>query len=161
MPLHRVRMSRSLSESDIGKVCDNVVSIDDVDERCLAALMLSAYRGTVDDEGETLDAAIQELRSVRNGAYGPVITAASGVIIREGEPVSAIITTEYGLKPLICYVFTNPAVQRHGLAAMLIQRACAALAAEGWTNVELAVTIGSAGERLYRRLGFTQIRDAD
>lgn len=64
MPLHRVRMSRSLSESDIGKVCDNVVSIGDVDERCLAALMLSAYRGTVDDEGETLDDALTELRLV-------------------------------------------------------------------------------------------------
>jgi hypothetical protein len=40
------------------------------DQEALAALMLDAYRGTVDYEGETLEDAFREIGHTLSGSYG-------------------------------------------------------------------------------------------
>ena len=119
--------------------------------------MFSAYRGTIDDEHETEKDALDEVRVTRGGTYGRVIPEASGVIVTNGIAVSAIMVTEYLGSPLIAYVLTAPDHQRQGLATQLVRYACAELTTLGWSHVDLAVTVGSQGESLYRQLGFRPI----
>lgn len=134
-----------------------VVPVDGVDLTELAELMLAAYRGTVDDEGEDLDDTLTEIRATLSGEYGPLLSSASGAFCDDDGVASAIFVTGRAEIPLISYVVTAPNRQRRGLGTTLIERACAVLAAQGYKDVELAVTVGGAGEQLYRRLGFRVI----
>lgn len=55
--------------------------------------MLAAYRGTPDDEGETLADAVAILRSAMAGAFGPWLPEASFVALdRSGRASGAIVT---------------------------------------------------------------------
>ncbi|MFT3943213.1 MAG: GNAT family N-acetyltransferase [Ancrocorticia sp.] len=164
MDRHRLLMRRSLTPgqgiadfSQVPVAGAVVVPIDQVDITELAELMLAAYRGTPDDEGEDLDDAIAVVRDAVAGEHGPLSSSASGAICIDDDVASAIFVSGRAEIPLISYVITAPNRQRQGLATFLIERACAALAGQGYGAVELAVTVGAPGERLYRRLGFQVI----
>jgi GNAT superfamily N-acetyltransferase len=141
-----------------------IVPLDSVNIDSFATLMLDAYRGTIDYEGESFEDTVEELRNTLAGQYGQVILSASGAILTDAHeedantnvPAAAIIVTEYDESPFIAYVFTSPKYQHHGYATQLIERACAILADEGRDCAELAATVGSSGEDLYRNLGFIE-----
>ena len=59
------------------------------DTDALGGLMLNAYRGTLDDEGETLEQACDEVRRFFDGAFGPVEALACVVGEHAGQLVSA------------------------------------------------------------------------
>lgn len=136
---------------------DVACPLHEVPEAALAALMLDAYRGTLDDEGETIEEALEEIRATLAGQYGPVIAEASGAVSEDGELASALIATLLKGAPFVAYVFTRPVSQGRGHATALLHRAAAAARTLGHPHIDLTVTVGSQGERLYERLGY---RDA-
>ncbi len=63
------------------------------DAPALAQLMLDAYRGTIDDEGETGEEALAEFNAMLDGKYGPWLADASFVVELEGRVNAACVIT--------------------------------------------------------------------
>lgn len=127
--------------------------INDLD--ALAPLMLRAYRGTVDDEGETVEQAAAALRSTAEGAYGDFLPGCSRVIERGGALRSAALITRQKGRPLVAFTFTDPDFAGQGLAGACMASAMAALFAQGERELSLVVTLANTpARRLYARLGF-------
>lgn len=126
------------------------------DAAALAGLMLDAYRGTIDDGGETADDAAAEIARLWAGAYGPFDAPASEIILRDGAPASATLITAYEGAPLVAFSMTRPAWQRRGLARAGLLRSLARLRDRGLPRARLAVTDGNTpAQALYAALGFT------
>ena len=126
-----------------------------VDEPALGPLMLRAYRGTVDDEGETLEDAVAEVRKTLAGDYGDFMPACSMVAEREAHVVSATLVTRLVGQPFIAFTFTDPACQGQGLAGACIRAAMAQLLMQGERELGLMVTLANTpAVSLYTRLGF-------
>ena len=84
----------------------------------LAELLLAAYRGTLDDEGETIVEAVAEVQSFFEGRLGGRADLGCSRIELDGDrPVSACLVTwwEEEEAPLIAHVVTHPEWQRRGL----------------------------------------------
>ncbi len=125
------------------------------DADALGALLLDAYRGTLDDEGETLDDARRTVREIFAGAAGTLMWSVSEVTEREGRIVSATLVTLWQDLPLVAQMVTAPDWQRRGLARAGLLRTINRLAAGDETVVRLVVTQGNArAEALYESLGF-------
>lgn len=125
------------------------------DAEALAVLMLDAYRGTIDGEGGTLDDARGEIQRLWNGEYGQFRPECSGVVEREGRPVSATLITLWKGLPFLSFSMTAPQWKRHGLARAGLKRAMNRLMDAGENRLRLVVTSGNvAAESLYRSLGF-------
>lgn len=123
----------------------------------LARLMLAAYRGGVDDEGETEADAIGVVRDTFAGRVGPFLAHASFGHWRDGALVAAIVVTRFENEPLIAFCVTEPAHAGQGHATALMAAALGALHAAGDTRVRLYVNPANVGAiRLYRRLGFAE-----
>ena len=123
----------------------------------LAPVMLTAYEGTPDYEGETLDETVGELREVLDGKYGAVITAASFVAYDGEAPVAAITTVTEDELPLVALVFTLPNYGGNGIASALLAAAAASLHDAGHPIIRLAVNPDNLrAVRLYRHLGFVK-----
>ncbi|MBI4030431.1 MAG: GNAT family N-acetyltransferase [Proteobacteria bacterium] len=120
----------------------------------IGLLMKRAYEGTIDDEGETLDQCIQEIRDTIAGKYGPFLKDASFIACFEDRIVSASLVTMWKGKPLLAYSMTDPDCQRCGLAGSLIRMSLNALADAGISELFLVVTVGNHAQNLYSRLGF-------
>lgn len=133
-----------------------VMPLDTLDDAMLASLLYAAYHGTIDDEGESFDDALGEIRRTLGGQYGQVIAEASGAIGENDKPVAAIVATKTPIGPLIAYAFTMPSCQRRGYATRLFARSCAELASLGYDHVDLMVTAGNPAESLYRKFGFCE-----
>lgn len=127
----------------------------------LADLMLAAFRGTVDDEGEDLDQARDEVRRTFAGSYGRLLWNASFVV--EGERatpafLSASVITFWQDLPLLSFSVTHPQAERRGLATALIRQSARTLTGQGYARLDLFVTRGNApAERLYEKLGFHDV----
>jgi len=127
------------------------------DGAALGTLMSDAYRGTVDDDGETPEEALAEAQGAIGGAWGPLIEDASLMALAGDDVVAAVITVRdvsNGMSPLLAFALTDPAWQRRGIGGWLIRESICRLASLGVTELHLAVTRGSPAQRLYERLGF-------
>ena len=123
----------------------------------LPALLLEAYRGTVDDGGETEDDVRGELDHLRAGRSGPPIHEASLVVEdASGGLASVVLTTRWWGTPFLCFVVTAPEHRGRGLATALVRSAAAAAAGLGETELGLIVTEGNPARALYARLGFIE-----
>lgn len=121
----------------------------------LGQLLYDAYKGTVDDDGQTLNDARQEAEGTLTGKYGNAIFPASYVVLAEETMVSACVVTHYKEKPLVAFAATLPQYQGKGLARLAMKQSIRSLADEGHSEVRLVVT--AANERaknLYEQLGF-------
>ena len=126
----------------------------------LAPMMLAAYRGTPDDEGETLEDTIDVIDAGVAGEWGEWVKEASFVALNADEPVGALMMAMAGARPFVSFVFTHPDHGGTGVATRLIGRACEALAARCDETVDLWVNPASErAVRLYRHLGFDEIDD--
>lgn len=117
--------------------------------------MHQAYRGTVDDEGETLEQSVEEARGALGGKYGTFLTRSSFVIEDASAPVSASLVSLWEGRPLLAFLLTHPDFQGRGMGTFLVRRSIDALLDQGFDEVDLFVT--SANEpavRIYERLGF-------
>jgi ribosomal protein S18 acetylase RimI-like enzyme len=128
------------------------------DGRLLGELMHAAYAGTVDDDGEGLEGSLLEAERTLAGVYGPLIGAASWLIIDGGKAIAASVITLWDPQvPLIAFALTHPDHRRRGLAAHLMQTSMANLQSMGYSHVRLAVTLTNhPAVQLYRKLGFEE-----
>ncbi len=130
------------------------------DQEALAALMLDAYRGTVDYEGESLDDALREIGHTFSGSYGRFLSDCSFVFDGEAGLSSACLVTllnegKPDETPLLAFAMTRKCDQRRGLSSALILRSVAALSGLGHPRLSLAVTAANVpARRLYEKLGF-------
>ncbi len=138
-----------------------VTSITNSDVRQLATLMLESYRGTADDDGETLQDALQEIEDTFGGKYGVLLRRASFVAREspDSDIVSATIVTRFEELPLLAFSMTHSSYKRQGFARMLLQRCVNALLDENYTILRLVVTnANQPAVQLYRSMGFVEER---
>jgi ribosomal protein S18 acetylase RimI-like enzyme len=128
------------------------------DAEPLALLMLAAYRGTVDDEGETIDGAREEVRKLLAGEFGAFDAEHSTLWYSNGDLVAAtILTRTRGAQPepFLAFSLTAPHAQRQGLARAGLTRAMQQLRTQGHSRLHLVVTRANArAVNLYRSCGF-------
>ena len=131
------------------------------DGDALAALMLEAYRGTVDDEGETLEETRAVVQQLFDGDFGALLWAVSEVVEGDGgRLVAATLITIWDNQPFLAFTVTAPSRMRQGLARAGVQRAMNRLRAGDETELRLVVTRGNTpAERLYESLGFCRVSD--
>jgi len=132
------------------------------DNDLMGELLYAAYHGSIDDEGESPEAARQEVARTFGGAYGPVLWDCSFIVIQEGQAVGATIVTDYASgPPLLAYVIVKPSRQRSGLAQHLLKRTLDALHRTGRGQMRLFVTAGNTpAVNLYRKLEFSFSEEA-
>jgi GNAT superfamily N-acetyltransferase len=136
-------------------------NVTDEDADLLGRLMLAAYRGTVDYEGETLDETISEVGGTLSGKYGPLLAEASFLIEENGVALSASLVTwwEEMDSPLLAFSMTHPSAKRTGMATLLLKLTINALLEMRYEELSLVVTESNRPARsLYEKLGFRPFR---
>ena len=137
-PLSAVRVARQVLETD---------------RDVLAALMLDAYRGTIDDEGEDFDDALVAVD--RNLAR--VVNKHSFVVTEHDRVVAmAFVVIVNGVHYVDPIVVASDR-KRTGLGRDAVCMLINSLAAAGVTEVGTTITDGNtASERLFLGLGFSR-----
>jgi ribosomal protein S18 acetylase RimI-like enzyme len=133
---------------------------DDVDQ--LAALFHTAYRGTLDDDGETLADWQALMGQFVGGVFGQPMWSVSEVRRDDSGPdggqaalCGATLLTLWHEQPLVTFVATAPTWRRQGLARAGLTRAINRLAAGDEPFVRLVATEGNRPAlALYDSLGF-------
>jgi ribosomal protein S18 acetylase RimI-like enzyme len=139
-------------------------NISETDVRALAELMLEAYKGTVDYEGETLEDAISEVQGTINGKYGPFLQKCSFIIEENMKAISASMVTWSDTMdmPLLAFSMTLPIYRNRGMATFLLKKSMNALIGEGYSQIYLVVTeTNIPAKHLYEKIGFTPIQYAE
>lgn len=123
----------------------------------LGTLMVEAYRGSIDYEGETVDQSIQEISETLDGKYGKLIPEASFVVVRENQAISAILFVDFEKEkmPLLAFTMTHPDFKGKGLSKKLIGLALGQLERMNYKECCLVVTEGNQpAQGIYEKLGF-------
>jgi ribosomal protein S18 acetylase RimI-like enzyme len=152
--MSRIRMQWRFPPVDlVDRWPKRLVTPDDIPD--LGQLLWDAYRGTIDDGGETLAEAHGEIQATFEGKYGRFMDASSFVIAGDGILQAASLVTLFDGEPLLAFSITHPRSRRRGMARDLIQASAKALRAGGYPLLRLVVTDGNApAQRLYSGLGF-------
>jgi hypothetical protein len=127
------------------------------DYHSLGSLMLEAYRGTIDYEGETLEDSIGEVKGTLEGKYGTLIDSASYVIEMNGTCAAAIFFTLNDKEkiPLLTFAMTHPAFKDKGMSKYLIRKSLNSLLDIGYKECFLVVTEGNQpAQAMYEKMGF-------
>jgi L-amino acid N-acyltransferase YncA len=125
------------------------------DGDALAALVLEAYRGTIDDEGEDLDAARAFV--AQSLSESPLLVASWLASTPQGL-VAAVLLHRWREQPLVQFVVTRPEHKGQGLASLLMRRTLSSLCGLGEAQLVAFITEGNvASERLFARLGFERV----
>lgn len=74
----------------------------------MANLMWTAYQGTVDYNGESVEDAAQEIAKTFAGGYGVYLARYSYRVERESTLASAVLVTRRNDRPLLAFVMTAP-----------------------------------------------------
>lgn len=149
-------MARTRSEYRVrldgfaGCVDPRVRPVTSADRQACAGLLLDAYRGTIDDEGENEDDALDAIDD-----YFERILWEHSFVAADIAPVAMAFAVEIDGVHYIDPVATAAAHKRHGLGRAVVRHALTSLAAAGVTEVGAAITDGNTGsERLFAGLGF-------
>ena len=130
------------------------------DREALAILLYAAYRGTIDDEGDSFADALGEIEKTFRGDYGRFLPGCS-FVVDDGEFLASACLVSFFAPhdaPLVIFLMTRPEAQRHGLARGLLARSMSALREVGYDRLTLIVTDGNVpAQRLYASLGFRPI----
>lgn len=125
------------------------------DLEALARLMLDAYRGTIDYEGEGMDEAIAEVRGHLGGS--PLLEHSIAAVAGD-EIVSSCLVSEAEGLVIVGYVMTAATHKGRGLGTFVSERALYSLRASGAEEVDAWITEGNIpSERIFRRLGFEMV----
>jgi RimJ/RimL family protein N-acetyltransferase len=127
------------------------------DRDSLAQLMLDAYAGTIDYEGESIIEAREAVDEWFSDA--PLIGQSFGAEI-DGRLVSAVLAMMLDDAPFIAIVMTAPEHKGHGLGRAVVAASLESLRAEHHGTVTLYITEGNApSERLFASLGAVEVAD--
>jgi GNAT superfamily N-acetyltransferase len=130
------------------------VSPPDADREALARLLLDAYRGTIDDEGE----GETEARAAIAYYLERLLVPYSLVIEEARRPVCLSFVVLVAGRHFIDPVATAADRKGHGLATRAVTHCLHRLHQDGITEVGAVITNGNtASERLFDRLGFTRV----
>lgn len=119
----------------------------------LAALMLDAYRDTIDDEGESLN----DARDAIDHYFASIVRPHSFVVLDGADPVAfsfvLIVSDTHYIDP----VAVASAQKRRGVGSAVVRMCLGSLANAGVTEVGATITDGNvASERLFIGLGFSR-----
>ena len=129
------------------------------DDLQLAELMLAAYKGSLDEDEETIEQALAAIRKTFEGEHGPFIENCSRVVERNLKIVSAILVTAWQGRPFVAYAMTAPGWKRQGLARAGMLNTMQDVLANGEMLLSLVVTVkNEAAYSLYQDLGFVRGR---
>ena len=132
----------------VGFVTRNVVASD---RDALARLMLDAYVGTIDYEGETISEALDE---VDGWFAGSSLLEHSFVAVVDDRLVSAALAMWIDDAPFVAIVMTEPASKKAGFGRVVTACSLSSMANAGHDFAVLYVTEGNtASERLFTSLG--------
>lgn len=130
---------------------DRIRPIRPEDASDLAALMLDAYRDTIDYDGEDLDDAVAEVASFFGN--DPLLDMCR-VLVDHMEIVTGILVSETEDGAFIGYVMTRASHKGRGLGTLATRHALAALAKAGYQKVVFYITKDNEpSERLFASLG--------
>ncbi|MDH3679623.1 MAG: GNAT family N-acetyltransferase [Acidimicrobiia bacterium] len=125
--------------------------LDASDSDALAQLMLDAYVGTIDYQGETLAEAIDEVDDWLGGS--PMLAHSYGAVVG-GRLVSAVLVMTLDDVPFVAYVMTDPDHKETGLGRAVVEAALSSLRESSHERVVLYITKGNAAsERLFATVG--------
>ena len=119
----------------------------------LAHLLLDAYRGTIDDEGETITEALEAIDD-----YLPrILPQYSLVVERDGTLVAMAFAVVVRGTHYIDPVATASAYKRSGIGAAAVSAVLQMMADDDIVDVGAVITEGNVpSERLFSSLGFEQ-----
>jgi ribosomal protein S18 acetylase RimI-like enzyme len=150
----RLRMRQTLREQDTSSTWQ-ARAIQQSDATALGALMVAAYRGTADDEGESEADAVAEVERTLAGDYGPLLEDCSFAAHEGSRIVGASMVTLWEGDPFLTYVVVHPDMKRRGLGTFLMTTSGNALVTAGYSQLDLFVTEeNEPAVTLYRKLGF-------
>jgi len=118
----------------------------------LATLMMEAYVGTIDYDGETHDQAVEEI----DGAFASeALLAESRVAAGNGVIHSAVLVSLVDDDAFIGYAMTRADAKNRGLASALLDLSMEAIWAAGYEQVRCFITEGNEpSEKVFTRAGF-------
>ena len=132
--------------------------ITPTDRDALSHLILDAYRGTIDYEGETLAEAAVEIGSWLDDPTSRLDCSLCAE--SDGSIVAGVLVSDWDDTQLIGIVMTAAAYKQRGLGRLVTQSALEALSAAGSDRVALYITEGNtASEKLFASLGATKVED--
>jgi ribosomal protein S18 acetylase RimI-like enzyme len=131
-----------------------ILSPLDADREALARLLLDAYRGTIDDEGEGETEARAAI-----AYYLERLLVPYSLVVEEGHrPVCLCLVVLVDGRHYIDPVATATDHKGQGLATRAVTHSLHRLHRDGITEVGAVVTDGNtASERLFDHLGFTRV----
>jgi len=122
----------------------------------LADLLLDAYRGTIDDEGETRVEALQAI----DFYFGNLVPEYSVLIADGGLPVAMSLVVVVNGLHYVDPVVTASDRKRQQLGATAVSHCLERLRRDGVAEVGAVITDGNtASERLFTKLGFVRAGD--
>lgn len=156
----RILMVLQLSKQPVKQnyTCRPVTPADAED---LAILLYSAFRGTIDDEGESFAAARREIDTTLAGGYGRLLFDCSFVIEQDAALASACLISWYepSAAPFVVFTMTQPTSKGQGMARFLLTQSINALVRQKHSRLELLVTDGNEpAQNLYTSLGFQVLK---
>jgi GNAT superfamily N-acetyltransferase len=133
------------------------------DSEAMGALLLDAYRGTIDDEGEDMRAAIGVARDFFAGANGRVqydITVGAW----RGETLVAVCAVAWldtRACPFVAYAATASEAKRQGVGRLVVGESVRRAGKAGHKEIRAFITEGNTpSERLFGALGFEPVRES-
>ncbi len=117
-------------------------------------MILDAYRGTIDDEGEDHEAALEAVDDWLSQAEAPH----SIVLEEDGQLVAVSFVVDVDGRKYIDPVATTAVRKRQGLGRVAVSWSLRSLQQHGQTEVGAVITDGNvASERLFGDLGFVRV----
>ena len=130
-------------------------AVDVADREQLATVILDAYRGTVDDEGEDHDAALAAVDEWLSRLESPH----SVVLEQDGRIVAVSFVVNVAGREYIDPIAVVSASKRTGLGRAAVATSLRSLHEVGVREVGAVITDGNtASERLFASLGFVRLR---
>ena len=128
--------------------------VDRTDHETLAHLMLDAYHGSIDDEGEDID----DARSAISQYFERIIWPHSYVLANSTQPVAMSMVVVVEHLHYIDPVVTAAAYKNSGCGRAAVGMSLRSLAEAGIDEVGAVITDGNTpSERLFARFGFVRV----
>jgi L-amino acid N-acyltransferase YncA len=128
------------------------------DTEALAQLMLDAYIGTIDYEGESLEEARAEVAAFFD--HDPLLEH-SWIAFAGDTAASGVLVSMWRGEPLIGYVLTRADHKRRGLGRTVLEAALHSLGEAGWAGINAFITEGNtASEALFRGVGAVRAEES-